>query len=155
LAADDFKARLLPYLQSAGVLGSNVSSEEDAILSAAAPLIQERLTVLSEAPGLLSFLFTENVTIDDDAKAGLPENSAEIVRASIEALEGVAWNTEAIQDALHKKLIEELELKPRNAFGPLRTAISGRRVSPPLFESMEILGREVSLARLEAFARHA
>jgi glutamyl-tRNA synthetase len=155
LAADDFKARLLPYLQSAGVLGSNVSSEEDAILSAAAPLIQERLTVLSEAPGLLSFLFTENVTIDEDAKAGLPENSAEIVRASIEALDGVAWNTEAIQDALHKKLIEELELKPRNAFGPLRTAISGRRVSPPLFESMEILGREVSLARLETFARHA
>jgi glutamyl-tRNA synthetase len=155
LGAEDFKARLLPYLQSAGVLGSNVSADEDAILTSAAPLIQERLTVLSEAPGLLSFLFTENVTIDDDAKAGLPENAVEIVRASIEALEGVEWNTEAIQNALNKKLIEELELKPRNAFGPLRTAISGRRVSPPLFESMEILGREVSLARLEAFARNA
>ena len=110
---------------------------------------------MSEAPGLLSFLFTENVTIEDDAKAGLPENAVEIVRASIEALDGVEWNTEAIQNALNKKLIEELELKPRNAFGPLRTAISGRRVSPPLFESMEILGREVSLARLEAFARNA
>jgi glutamyl-tRNA synthetase len=155
LDVDDFKARLLPYLQSAGVLGSTVSAEEDAILTAAAPLIQERLTVLSEAPGLLSFLFTENVVVEDDAKAGLPENSAEIVRASIDALEGVEWNTEAIQNALNKKLIEELELKPRNAFGPLRTAISGRRVSPPLFESMEILGREVSLARLEAFARNA
>ena len=155
LGAEDFKARLLPYLQSAGVLGSSVSADEDAILTAAAPLIQERLTVLSEAPGLLSFLFTENVTIEDDAKAGLPENAAEIVRASIEALDGVEWNTEAIQNALNKKLIEELELKPRNAFGPLRTAISGRRVSPPLFESMEILGREVSLARLEAFARNA
>jgi glutamyl-tRNA synthetase len=154
LAAEDFKARLLPYLQSAGVLGAAVSLAEDAILSAAAPLIQERLTVLSEAPGLLSFLFTETVEIEEDAKAGLPENSAEIVRASIEALDGVEWNTEAIQNALQKKLIEELELKPRNAFGPLRTAISGRRVSPPLFESMEILGREVSLARLEAFARN-
>ena len=52
-------------------------------------------------------------------------------------------------------LIDEMELKPRNAFGPLRTAISGRRVSPPLFESMEILGRDVSIARLEAFARNA
>jgi glutamyl-tRNA synthetase len=154
LAAEDFKARLLPYLQSAGVLGAAVSSAEDAILSAAAPLIQERLTVLSEAPGLLSFLFTETVEIEEDAKAGLPENSAEIVRASIEALDGVEWNTDAIQNALQKKLIEELELKPRNAFGPLRTAISGRRVSPPLFESMEILGREVSLARLESFARN-
>jgi glutamyl-tRNA synthetase len=154
LAAEDFKARLLPYLQSAGVLGAAVSSAEDAILSAAAPLIQERLTVLSEAPSLLSFLFAETVEVEEDAKAGLPENSAEIVRASIEALDGVEWNTDAIQNALQKKLIEELELKPRNAFGPLRTAISGRRVSPPLFESMEILGREVSLARLEAFARN-
>ncbi len=149
LGLDDFKARLVPYLQSAGVLGGSVSAEEDAILTAAAPLIQERLTVLSEAPGLLAFLFTESVVIEDDAKAGLPENAAEIVRASIEALDGVDWNTEAIQNALNKKLIEEMELKPRNAFGPLRTAISGRRVSPPLFESMEILGRHKTMSRLE------
>ena len=155
LTLDDFKSRLVPYLQSAGVLGASVSPAEDAILTAAAPLIQERLTVLSEAPGLLSFLFTETVEVEEDAKAGLPENAAEIVHASIEALDGVEWNTESIQNALNKKLIEELELKPRNAFGPLRTAISGRRVSPPLFESMEILGREVSLARLETFARNA
>ena len=151
----DFKARLVPYLQSAGVLGASVSESEDAILSAAAPLIQERVTVLSEAPGLLSFLFNDEVVIEDDAKAGLPENAVEIVRASIEALGGVEWNTESIQNALNTKLIEELELKPRNAFGAVRTAISGRRVSPPLFESMEILGREKSLARLEAFARNA
>ena len=75
--------------------------------------------------------------------------------ASISALEGVEWSTEAIQNSLNQKLIEEMELKPRIAFGPLRTAISGRRVSPPLFESMEILGRDVSIARLETFARNA
>ncbi len=155
LTPEDFKSRLVPYLQSTGVLGASVTDAEDAILTAGAPLIQERLTVLSEAPGLLSFLFTDEVVIEEDAKAGLPENSSEIVRASIEALDGVEWTTSAIQDALNKRLIDELELKPRNAFGPLRTAISGRRVSPPLFESMEILGREVSLARLETFARHA
>jgi len=155
LEPEDFKARLVPYLQSAGVLGASVSADEDAVLTAAAPLIQERVTVLSEAPGLLSFLFNDEVVIEDDAKAGLPGNAAEIVRASIEALDGVEWNTESIQNALNKKLIEELELKPRNAFGAVRTAISGRRVSPPLFESMEILGREKSIARLERFARNA
>ena len=56
------------------------------------------------------------------------------------------WSTAAIQDALQAALVDELELKPRNAFGPVRVAITGRRVSPPLFESMELLGRDRSLA---------
>jgi glutamyl-tRNA synthetase len=55
---------------------------------------------------------------------------------------------------LNKVLIEQLGEKPKNAFGPLRTAISGKRVSPPLFESMEILGKAETLARLELFARN-
>ena len=155
LTPSDFVSRLIPYLQSAGILGSTVTEAQEQVLAQAAPLIQERLTVLSEAPGMLGFLFTENVVIEDDARAGLPENAAEIVLASISALEGVEWTTESIQNALNAKLIDELELKPRIAFGPLRTAISGRRVSPPLFESMEILGRDVSIARLESFARNA
>jgi glutamyl-tRNA synthetase len=155
LTPSDFVSRLVPYLQSAGILGTTITEAQEQVLAQAAPLIQERLTVLSEAPGMLGFLFTENVVIEDDAKAGLPENAAEIVLASISALEGVEWTTESIQNALNAKLIDELELKPRIAFGPLRTAISGRRVSPPLFESMEILGREVSVARLESFARNA
>jgi Glutamyl- and glutaminyl-tRNA synthetases len=82
----------------------------------------------------------------------MPANLIEVVDASIAALESVQeWNAENIQDALRVKLIEELELKPRQAFGPARVAVSGKRVSPPLFESMEILGRESSLKRLRAF----
>ena len=57
--------------------------------------------------------------------------------------------TAAIEEALRAKLVEELGLKPRNAFGPVRVAVTGRRISPPLFESLELLGRERSLARLE------
>ena len=57
-----------------------------------------------------------------------------------------------IQAALEHELIEVMELKPRIAYGPLRTAISGKRISPPLFESMEILGRDKTLARLERFS---
>jgi glutamyl-tRNA synthetase len=60
------------------------------------------------------------------------------------------WTTPAIEEALRTSLIDGLGLKPRVAFGPIRVAVSGRRVSPPLFESLELLGRERTLARLDA-----
>jgi glutamyl-tRNA synthetase len=158
LTAEDFKVRLLPYLQSAGIIGPSLSSVESAILDAAAPLIQERVTVLSEAPDLLSFLFVtaDQIAIEEDALAGMPENVAEVLSVAVSALNAIEetdFKTEAIQSALNHALIESLELKPRFAFGPLRTGISGRRISPPLFESMEILGKAETVARLEAFAR--
>ncbi len=72
--------------------------------------------------------------------------------AALEALEPVRdWTAENIQNALKQALVEEMGLKPRLAFGPVRTAVSGRRISPPLFESMVILGRDSSLARIKAF----
>jgi len=160
LTLDDFKSRLMPYLQSAGVVGATLTAEEDAILTAVAPLIQERLVVLSEAPDLVSFLFktADQIVIEDDAKAGLPENTAEVLNAAVAALEPIAeadFKTEAVQAALQAALIDGLGLKPRVAFGPLRTGISGRRISPPLFESMEILGKAETIARLTAFASAA
>jgi len=153
----DFLNRLIPYLQSAGVLGSTVSDAEQATLAEAAPLIQERITVLGEAPDMLGFLFVtaDKIEIMDDARAGLPENAAEIATAAAEKLAAVSdadFKTEHIQELLNALLIEQMELKPRVAFGPLRTAISGRRISPPLFESMQILGRDETVARLKGFA---
>jgi glutamyl-tRNA synthetase len=158
LTLDDFKSRLMPYLQSAGIVGATLSANEDEILTAVAPLIQERLVVLSEAPDLVSFLFksADQIVIEDDAKAGLPENTAEVLTAAVAALEPIAdadFKTETVQAALQAALIDGLGLKPRVAFGPLRTGISGRRISPPLFESMEILGKAETIARLSAFAR--
>jgi glutamyl-tRNA synthetase len=160
LTLDDFKSRLMPYLQSAGVVGATLTAEADAILTAVAPLIQERLVVLSEAPDLVSFLFktADQIVIEEDAKAGLPENTAEVLKAAVAALEPIAeadFKTEAVQAALQAALIDGLGLKPRVAFGPLRTGISGRRISPPLFESMEILGKAETIARLTAFASAA
>jgi glutamyl-tRNA synthetase len=156
----DFKARLIPYLQSAGVLGSTLSDAESAVLDEAAPLIQERITVLSEAPDMLDFLFktADQISIADDARAGLPENAAEIAVAAAAKLDTVSdadFKTEHIQSVLNALLIEQMELKPRVAFGPLRTAISGRRISPPLFESMQILGKAETIARLKSFAAAA
>ncbi len=156
LAADDFARRVVPHLEKAGILGTPATTAEIAILAKAAPLIQERITVLGEAVGMLGFLFADSaqIAIEEDAKKALPENARQIVSAAIGALSSLTnFSTEAIQVALNEVLVEQMGEKPKNAFGPLRTAISGRRVSPPLFESMEILGKDQTLARLELFAR--
>jgi glutamyl-tRNA synthetase len=156
LTPADFEARLVPYLQSAGVLSKAPNEREREILSAAAPLIQERITVLSEAVGMLGFLFEDldQIHFEPEALSGLPENAASIVSAALEAIRSLEeFNTESIQAALSAALVEGLGEKPRNAFGPVRVAISGRRVTPPLFESMEILGKAEVEKRLEAFAQ--
>jgi glutamyl-tRNA synthetase len=158
LTLDEFTSRLIPYLQSAGVIGSGPTDLELSILKQAAPLIQERIVVLSEAVPMLGFLFvsSDQISVDEDAKAGLPENSSEITLAAVAVLEGIAeeeFRTENIQTLLNQKLIEEMGQKPRNAFGPLRTGISGKRISPPLFESMEILGKDETITRLKRFAQ--
>ena len=156
LAAEDFANRLIPYLQKGDVLSTPPTAAQLEILTKAAPLIQERITVLGEASGMLGFLFTDSskITIEEDALKGMPENSKAIVAAAVSAISKLdQFTTETLQAALNKVLVEDMGEKPKNAFGPLRTAISGRRVSPPLFESMEILGKAETLARLELFAR--
>lgn len=156
LEPQDFRDRLVPYLQAAQLVGNELSARENEILDAAAPLVQERIGLLGEAAEMMEFLFKsdEEIEVEEKALKGMPANLVEVVDASISALEGVQeWNAESIQDALRVKLIDELELKPRQAFGPARVAVSGKRVSPPLFESMEILGRESSLKRLRAFGQ--
>ena len=154
LEPEDFRDRLVPYLRTAGYVGEQLTARQEEILTEAAPLIQERITLLGEAPDMLGFLFKDDDAIDvaDDARKGLPQNLDEVLDAALAALDGVReWTAEEIQAALKQALVEDLGLKPRLAFGPVRTAVSGRRISPPLFESMVILGRESSLRRLRAF----
>ncbi|MCO4251824.1 glutamate--tRNA ligase [Pseudarthrobacter raffinosi] len=154
LEAADFRARLVPYLRAADLVGEILTDREEEILTEAAPLVQERITLLGEAPEMLAFLFKADDAIDvaDDARKGLPANLTEVLDAALAALEPIQdWNPEEIQTALKQALVEDLGLKPRLAFGPVRTAISGRRISPPLFESMVILGKDSSLSRLRTF----
>jgi glutamyl-tRNA synthetase len=154
LNPEDFRTRLVPYLRTAGFVGEEPTARQEEILTEAAPLIQERITLLGEAPEMLGFLFKADDAIDiaDDARKGMPENLTEVLDAAIAALEPLGeWNPENIQAALKQALVEDLGIKPRLAFGPVRTAVSGRRISPPLFESMVILGKESSLRRLTTF----
>ena len=154
LAPEVFRDRLAPYLRAAGLVGEILTDREEEILTEAAPLIQERITLLGEAPEMIAFLFKADDAVDiaDDARKGLPENLSEVLDAAISALDPIQdWTPENIQTALKQALVEDLGLKPRLAFGPVRTGVSGRRISPPLFESMVILGKESSLRRLRAF----
>ena len=153
LSEDDFFQRILPYLIGGGVLPIEPSEAQRDIVRQAVPLVQSRVTVLSDVVGLLGFLFTSSETLvyEDDAMKSLKDDAPQVLEASLRALEVVSnsdWKTAQIQDVLQRMLIDELGLKPRLAFGPLRVAASGRRVSPPLFESFELLGRTESLARL-------
>ncbi|MFC4000591.1 glutamate--tRNA ligase [Prauserella oleivorans] len=152
LSHDEFVRRVVPYLTEAGVLPAEPDAEQLAKLDAIAPLVQERVTVLSEAADLLRFLFigeAEFAPEEQAATKALGPDSEPVLRAAVEALEKLpSWETGAIEQALKDALVEGLGLKPRKAFAPVRVAVTGRTVSPPLYESMELLGREASLGRL-------
>ncbi|TQO21482.1 glutamate--tRNA ligase [Paramicrobacterium agarici] len=157
LSVDDFAERCVPYLVEAGILTEPLSDAQREILAQAAPLVQTRMSLLGDAPGMLGFLFqeTSSVELQADALKSLPKNALDVLDAALAALrETEEWSAETLQQVLAEALVEKLELKPRVAYGPLRVAVSGRRVSPPLFESMEILGKADSIARLERLAAH-
>jgi glutamyl-tRNA synthetase len=153
LSEGDLAARLLPVLQDAGVLPDVVGEAAHETLRSAIPLVQTRLARLTEAPDLLRFLFAgEEFEVDGPsaAKTLLGETVGSL-DAALRALEALpSWEAAAIEAALRAALVEGLGLKPKHAFGPLRVAVTGRTISPPLFESMELLGRDVTLARLRA-----
>ncbi|GAA0999621.1 glutamate--tRNA ligase [Subtercola frigoramans] len=158
LAVDDFAARTVPYLVGAGILTEPLKDAQATVLAKAAPLVQERMALLGEAPAMLGFLFQQAADLEyqPDALATLPENTGVILAAAVGALELIPleeFTHDRIKDDLAIALIEGLGLKPRIAYGPLRVALSGRKISPPLFESMQILGKHESIARLVRLSR--
>ncbi|HXA11645.1 MAG TPA: glutamate--tRNA ligase [Mycobacterium sp.] len=147
LDADDFTARLRAYFAEHGHdLGLG-----DAQFAEAARLVQTRIVVLGDGWELLKFLDDDAYAIDEKAAAKeLGPDAGPVLDASLAALDGVGdWSVENIETALKTTLIDEMGLKPRKAFGPIRVAATGSSVSPPLFESLELLGRDRSLNRLQ------
>lgn len=153
LAPDDFVDRVVPYLIAGGVLGEKPTEQQLATVRAAAPLVQERLIVLSDAVGMMNFLFAgENFAPDQAAvDKALGPDAQPVLSAAIEALRALSeWESGRIEAALKQAVVEDLGIKPRKAFAPIRVAVTGRTVSPPLYESMELLGGDVCMRRLES-----
>ncbi len=151
LAPKELAEQLVPFLVRAGLVSDPPQPAEQELLEAATPLIQERINTLSEAVEMLGFLFRPDAAILIEADAGLSAASAPALDAATEALLALpTFDRTAVEQALRKVLVDRLGLKPRQAFAPVRAAITGRRISPPLFESIELLGRDATLARLAA-----
>ncbi|GAA1889485.1 glutamate--tRNA ligase [Lapillicoccus jejuensis] len=164
LPTDELASRLLPFLQRDGVLGEAPTLGELGRLRALTELVQTRIVKLTDASALVRpfYLADDALEIADDARAQLKDDAAQVLDAAVEALEAVpderggplgsepTFAAAPIEAALRAAIVEGLGVKPKFAFGPLRTAVSGQRVSPPLFESMEILGKASTLARMRA-----
>ncbi|MGY2006108.1 glutamate--tRNA ligase [Nocardia gipuzkoensis] len=151
LAPGDFAHRLREYLTEHNRIGAEI---DEKVFAAAAELVQTRIVVMSDAWDLLRFLFApaEEFAVDPAAGAkNLGPDAAEVLQSAITALEPLTeWTTEAIEAALKKALIDDLGLKPRKAFAPVRVAVTGSHISPPLYESLELLGRGATLDRLRS-----
>lgn len=152
LDARDFTGRLRDYFTAHGYRITLDPTHDEASFAAAAQLVQTRIVVLGDAWDLLKFLNDDEYAIDPKAAAKeLGADAGPALDAALAALDGmVDWTTASIEAALKAALIEDLGLKPRKAFGPIRVAATGTTISPPLFESLELLGRDRSLLRLGA-----
>jgi glutamyl-tRNA synthetase len=150
LTLDEFMTWALPFLTKAGVISG--TPEELALVKQALPIIQERIATLAEIPLMLKFLFVKEFAVDADSLPKISDTqSKEVLKVSYEKLQTLAdWTHESIEGVLRAALIDGMALKPRIAFGAVRIAVTGSHISPPLFESMQLLGREKSLARIKA-----
>ena len=147
LSEQELVEKLLPYFHAA-----NLSVTEDQLLRVA-PLIQERIRTLDEAVDMAGFLFRDPVKPVPQALVGKnmsPDESSEAIRRSIAVVKEFGQlETDRLEFSL-RELAEALSLKVGQLFGILRIAVTGQRVSPPLIETMELLGKELVIERLEA-----
>lgn len=146
LATEDLSARIKPYFKGAGL-----DVPDDTLLKVT-PLIRERLVTLDDCLAFASFFFKENVESKPEelvAKGLDAKQSAEVARKSYEILASLPEITHAVAEPPMRAYVEESGLKANQVFGILRVAVTGQKVSPPLFESMEVIGREKVLERVK------
>lgn len=150
LTIDELLKWTLPFLIRANIITG--TPDETALVKRALPIIQERIIMFSEVPALLNFLFVKDFEIEADSIAKITNTGAkDVLKRSLAELEQISdWSHTEIEAVLRTSLIDEMGLKPRIAFGTVRIATTGSAISPPLFESMELLGKGVALARISA-----
>jgi glutamyl-tRNA synthetase len=146
LAVDEFSRRIKPFFTAAGL------NADDETLLKIAPIIQERVGTLDESVEIAGFFFRPAVehNVEDLIAKGLTAaQSADVARKSLSILESVVEMTPEAAEPPMRALVEELGLSAGQVFGILRTAVTGQKVSPPLFESMQIIGKEEVIHRLK------
>ncbi len=153
LTIDDFLSRAMPFLLKDGVISGTENEIE--VVKSALPIIQERIARMNEVTAMLKFLFVDQVEFEAESAQKIAEEpSQHVIAKALEVLAGLnEWKYDQIEAKLRAALLDELGLKPRVAFGPVRIAVTGSHISPPLFESMELLGKDRSIARLKAAVR--
>ena len=161
LDVEDYRARLVPYLHDGGVVSAasygELNDGERSLLDAAAPLAQTRMQLLGEAADLMRFLFVgvDAIEYNEKAVAKLRDTAPAALAAAAEVLAGVEdFTAENIKAGLDAKLVAEMEIKPRFAFGPLFVAMTGTNVSLPVVDSIAILGKDEAVARIEKLLAH-
>jgi glutamyl-tRNA synthetase len=149
----DFAQRARPFVE--GELGRPVTQDEWSTFSEVAPLLQERVKLMPEVGEMSTFLFVDEVEYDEGSwsKVMKGDTPAPALAAAIRRLSEIeTWTAESIESALRSAL-EDTELNPRTGWQPLRVAVTGSQVSPPLFESMVAIGQEATVARLNRALR--
>lgn len=150
LSLDELARRSLPFLQQQGLLTEELPPADWDRLIKIMATVQERIKTLAEVPGMTDFFFREDLNIEPDAvKLLTPESRGWLAKVK-ERLEGLDGFDAARVEEACRTLVDELGVKAKAVFQPLRVAVTGRTVSPPLFESMALLGRERVLDRLDA-----
>jgi len=157
LPPEELADRLVPFLAKAGLVHSTPEPDERELIIGLVPLVQERLKTLAEIVDLARFIFTEKVEIEPEAaRKGLsfPEAAGILAEARHTLAEAEPFGTEEIERRL-RDLPQKLGVKPKALFQAVRVAVTGRLVSPPLFETIELLGKEKSLARIDEAINYA
>jgi glutamyl-tRNA synthetase len=152
MSAEEFVQAMLPYLESAGLTTADDVTVRPQWYLELAPLVSERIKLMTEVVPLVKFLFVDELEIDEKAQKALdkdPEASATVLKAAFKALERLdSFDLENVEAAI-KSLPTELDLKPRVVFQSIRATLTGSLISPPLFESITLLGKEKSIERLQ------
>ena len=150
LTLDQFLDRALPFLINSKVISGQPNEIE--VVKSALPIIQERIVKLAEIPAMLSFLFAKDFKVSPEELNKISDEASQnILKVALSKVGSLtSWDHTSIEAVLRLALIDEMGLKPRVAFSALRIAVTGSHISPPLFESLQLLGKERSIERIKA-----
>lgn len=149
---DELKALLMPILIDAGIIGNPPSEEEKVVFNGAFPIIRERLKLTTDVTDLVRFLFVDELTWNSDDAVPKKMDKAgtiEMLKIALELLEGFDRRSEEENEVHINKAVEEKGIKLGDLMQPLRVAVTGTKMSPPMIQSLALLGEDRAVKRVE------